>query len=440
MKNIRIITLLLLITIVNITIEAKHIEKIKLNQYLQVLSDNNKFMGNVSIFSNGIEIYSKSVGYADIDHKIPNSELSKTCVGSISKTFTAVMIFKNIEAGKLSLDETLDKYFPSIPNSEKITIGQLLAHRTGIHNFTNDWGFMQWSAKTRDEMIKIIADGGSDFEPDSTSDYSNSNYVLLSYILEEIFEKPYAKILANEITLPLSLQNTYFGKEAIDINNSECNSYKYSDKWEIQTVTNPFVTMGAGCIISTSKDLNIFVDALFNGKLISDKSLLDMLTIRDGAGLGIYPASYFSKESYGHRGGIDGFNSMYIYLPEDNISYAITSNGLNYNFVEMHAVILNCIYGQEFDIPNFKKVKLKSNILKSYEGIYTNNHLSLEVTISEKNNSLFAQITGQPIISLEATSKHAFRFVDDDMTLIFNTRDKTIIFIQGEDVCYLKKE
>lgn len=166
-----------------------------------------------------------------------------------------------------------------------------------------------------------------------------------------------------------------------------------------------------------------------------------MQNVQDNfGGMGLFPIPYFSKQGYGHRGGIDGFNSMLIYIPEDNISYAITSNGLNYNFTEMHATILNCIYGRQFDIPNFKKVHLKSSVLKNYEGIYTNSHFLTKVIISKKNSSLFVQVAGQPVLQLEAMSKHVFRFAENDLTIIFNTMDKTIILIQGEDVCYLKKE
>ena len=121
-------------------------------------------------------------------------------------------------------------------------------------------------------MVEIIARGGSDFEPDSKAQYSNSNFVLLSYILESLYKKPYAAILADRITRPLSLVNTHLGRRTISPEQNECNSYKYFDKWRIESVTHPSIPLGAGGIVSTPRDLNKFADALFKGKLISANS------------------------------------------------------------------------------------------------------------------------------------------------------------------------
>ena len=119
---------------------------------------------------------------------------------------------KAVEAGKLSLDETIESYFPTIPNADKITIKHLLGHRSGIHNFTNDKSYLDWNteAKSEKEMVEIIAKGGSDFEPGTKTVYSNSNFVLLSYILEKVENKSYASLLNGSITQPLELTNTYF--------------------------------------------------------------------------------------------------------------------------------------------------------------------------------------------------------------------------------------
>jgi CubicO group peptidase (beta-lactamase class C family) len=441
MNIIRNITFLFLVIIgCTITAKAQGLDTAKLDKYFQVLNENNKFMGSVSIFRDGNEIYSKSVGFSDIDKQISNSELSKYCIGSISKMITSVMVFQAIEAGELSLSQTIYKYFPSLPNAEKITIADLLSHRSGIHNFTDIGNFTKWPAKTKTQMIDIITAGGSDFEPDTHADYSNSNYVLLSYILETIYRKSYSDILAAKIVRPLSLHNTYFGKSIININNNESNSYKYSDKWQLQSVTNPTVTLGAGCIISNAHDLNIFADALFNGKLITANSLSAMQNIRDGIGLGLFDVPYFSRQGYGHRGGVDGFNSMLIYMPDDKISYAITSNGLNYNFTEIHIAVLNSIYGKPFDIPKFSTPTARMAIPTEYAGRYKSSQYPLAVIIISNGNALSIQEEGQSAIQLEADSEHVFRFVENDLVTVFNPANSTMILIQGEGVFYFKKE
>ena len=96
---------------------------------------------------------------------------------------------KAVENNKLELDTTIDKWFPTIPNADKITVKQLLNHRSGIHNFTDDNDYLNWNTqrKTEKEMVGIISKGGSDFSPGSKAEYSNSNYVLLTTLLKKLF-------------------------------------------------------------------------------------------------------------------------------------------------------------------------------------------------------------------------------------------------------------
>src|SRR5690606_7222086 len=122
-------------------------------------------------------IYTKAVGYSDVENKVKATNQSKYRIGSISKPFTAVMIFKAIEENKLELDQTIDKWFPTIKNAKNITVAHLLGHRSGIHSYTSGEDYLSWNtqAKTEEEMLEIIENGGSDFPPDSVTKYSNSN-------------------------------------------------------------------------------------------------------------------------------------------------------------------------------------------------------------------------------------------------------------------------
>ena len=172
----------LLIGILSQTGLTQNFDKTKLDNYFNTLEANNKFMGSVAVSKNGAIIYTKSVGFSDIENNVKANENSKYRIGSISKTFTAVLVLKAVEEKKLDLNQTIEKYFPTIKNAEKITIKHLLSHRSGIHNFTNDKDYLTWNTqpKTEKEMVEIITKAGSDFEPDSKAEYSNSNFVLLS--------------------------------------------------------------------------------------------------------------------------------------------------------------------------------------------------------------------------------------------------------------------
>jgi len=161
------------------------VDKTNLDAYFDTLASNGKFMGSVAVLRNKELIYSKSVGYTDIEHGIKANENTKYRIASISKTFTAVLILKAVEDNKLNLNQTIDKFFPTIINADKITITHLLYHRSGIPNFTDDiW--LDWNPqfKTEQEMLETIAKKGSDFEPDSQASYCNLNFIILASILD----------------------------------------------------------------------------------------------------------------------------------------------------------------------------------------------------------------------------------------------------------------
>lgn len=410
----------------------------KLDTYFQVLEQNDKVMGTVCVSRAGANIYSKSAGYSDVESQTAASPNSTYKIGSISKTFTAVMTFQAIEQGRLAISTTLDKYFPSIKNAESITIDHLLSHRSGIHNFTdNNLSIWSTKPKSRDELLNIIETGGSDFAPNSTAKYSNSNYVLLSYILETIYDRPYAEILQDNIVEPLKLSNTYFGKSKP---NSTCNSYKYFDKWRIESDTDPSVTMGAGGIISTTNDLNIFFHALFSDKLISRESLTQMKTITDGIGRGLFQMPFGNKIGYGHTGGIDGFNSIAIYFPDDQTAYSFTSNGTNYVTNNISIAVLSIVYNIPFEIPNFKVVNLTSEDLDKYLGVYSSSQLPIKLTVSKRDKTLVAQGTGQPSFDLEPSAENTFRFDAGGIILIFDPAKGTMTLKQGGGAFLMTKE
>lgn len=109
-----------------------------------------------------------------------------------------------------------------------------------------------------------------------------------------------------------------------------------------------------------------------------------MLALKDNFGMGIFPVPFYAKRGFGHSGGIDGFNAMLIYFPEDELSYAITSNALNYTFNDIHIAVLSGIYGMPFDLPNFEAITLKPEDLVKYTGVYSNSQLPIKLTVRIK--------------------------------------------------------
>lgn len=420
---------------------SQNLDKTKLDNYFNALEQNNKFMGSVAVSKNGEIIYIKSIGFADVENKAKATENSKYRIGSISKSFTTVLILKAVEQKKLNTNQTIDKWFPTIKNAKKITVNHLLSHRSGIHNFTDDKDYLTWNTqpKTEKEMIEIIAKGGSDFNPDSKAEYSNSNFVLLTYILEKTFTKSYSDLLQEFIVKPIGLKNTYvFGK--INPSNNECKSYSFSGSWKTETETDFTVPLGAGAITSTPSDLTKFADALFSGKLLTNESLEIMKTIKDGYGIGLFQIPFYKSVGYGHTGGIDGFSSIYSYFSDDKISYALISNGTNINNNDISIAVLSAIYDKPYEIPVFTTFTLTSEDLDKYLGVYASKQIPLKITISKDGNTLIAQGTGQPAFPIEATEKDKFKFDQAGAKFEFNPTAKTMILFQGGGQINFTKE
>lgn len=202
----------------------------KIDSLLVYLNQNNKFMGQVSIREKGNVLFEKAYGYADLENKLKANENTKYKIGSITKTFTAVMIMQLIEEKKLKLDTKLSKFYPQIQNSDKITIHDLLHQRTGIIDYVNGDHSVDVHKKTsKEEMMSKIAAYQSLFEPNSKFEYSNSNYYILGRILEDVTKQDYATNLQERIVKKLQLQNTTIST-IVDTSKNESYSYSFSEK------------------------------------------------------------------------------------------------------------------------------------------------------------------------------------------------------------------
>ena len=280
---------------------AQEINIEKLDSLFEILEIEEQAMGSISITKNGKIIYQKAIGFSSFSVSKTEAATAKTRyrIGSISKMFTATMIFQLLESKKIKLESTLDNYFPSIPNADKITISNLLNHRSGIHNFTNDEAYMDYNRefKTQDEMVAIIAEGGSDFDPDTKGAYSNANYVLLGYLIEMATDKSYAVNLEERIVSILKLKDTYVGGK-IGKQEHEAHSFQFMTTWSQFSETDMSIPGGAGAVVSTPTDLALFIDALFAGKLIANKNLKQMKTMTDSYGMGMFTIPFYDKSGF----------------------------------------------------------------------------------------------------------------------------------------------
>lgn len=413
---------------------AQQINTADLDRLLDSLTVHNKSMASVLLTHNGQKVYERAIGYAvaDSTRSVPATPATRYRIGSITKTFTATMIMQLVEEKKLALNTHLDKYFSNIPDAGKITIEMMLRHRSGIHNFTDDEAYWkaQTQPRTRAEMLAIFAANKPDFAPDAEAKYSNTGYILLGYIIEDITRKSYEKNLQERILSRIGLKNTRFGGK-IDPAKGDAYSYTFSKRWEKREETDLSQPAGAGAIISTPEDVTTFMSALFNGKLVSKESLANMTRIVDIFGMGLAPTPFYNRVGFGHTGGLDGFQTVAAYFPGDSLAAAVFSNGVDYPLNDILIAMLSTYYKMPVTIPDFNAMQLSPEELDQYVGVYASKQIPLKMTITHSNNKLFGQATGQPAFLLTPVKKDVFKFDAAGVTMEFRPKVHELTITQA---------
>ncbi len=418
----------------------------KLDSFLNTLSDNNKAMGSVAISKNGKIIYARSMGYSfiDGDKKIKATNNTLYHIGSITKMYTATMIYQLIDEGKLSLETTLDTYYPQIPNAKKISVQTLLNHRSGLYDFVNDVDDPTWLTRPlgMNAFLDKIVKGEPNSLPNEKTVYSNTGYLLLTKIIEKITGASYNQNLQKRICSKIGLAHTY-SPITNTLGANEATSYSFiNSTWaKVPDFYFPNVA-GVGDILATTSDLILFDEALINGKLISDKSLTAMKTfIDDQMGAGIMKIPFEKRFSYGHGGDTRGTHSIVGYFPDDSISIAMCINGEAFPHNAITIGLLSIIFNEAYDIPTFKTFEVSSEALKGYVGIYASKEIPIKIAITQDGKVLSAQGTGQPAFQLDAIEKDEFSFPAAKAEFKFNTQKKEMVMKQrGKSFLFTKEE
>jgi CubicO group peptidase (beta-lactamase class C family) len=406
-----------LLTLALLTIGyAQTPDKAKLDQFFDRLAEKNKAMGSLTIAKDGNVLYTRAIGYSQINgtEKNPLTAASRFRIGSITKMFTVAMVLQLVEEGKLKLTDTLDKFFPQVPNAQKITIAHILAHRSGIPNVRRDRDAQRnvhTIPMTKDEMLALIVKGTPDFEPDAKHRYSNSGYLLLGLILEKLTGKPYGEALEERITSKIGLKDTYTATGNIDVNKNEALTYiHFGGDWKQVSETHPSILFSAGAIVSTPNDLAKFIQALFDGKIVSKESLEQMKTMRDGEGLGMVTFAFAGKTFYGHTGGADNYGAWLAYLPEEKLAVAYTTNAKVFPVKDIVSGVMDIYYNKPFQIPAFESIAVSTEVLDKYVGVYSIPGTPAKFTITRDGATLYAQPPGAgSAVPLEATAQDKFK-------------------------------
>lgn len=306
-----------------------------IDEYLQCKMQNNNIPGlSLVVIQDGKIRKEQGYGFANVELRVPASAETIYESGSIGKQFTATLIMMLVEEGRVHLNDKISHYLPNTPPSWKdITIYNLLTHTSGIKNYGTD-DFNYRLDYTNDQLLKKIESFPLNFAPGENWSYSNSGYVLLGIIIQNITGEFYGDLLQQKIFTPLGM-NTASVISQKDIIPNRAAGYQFVDhKLQNQSYVSPSLNRTAdGSLYFTVKDHAKWDAALYTPKLLSQTDLNLMWTkVKLGNGKS-FPYGFgwvlgnINHHLYvAHGGEWQGFSDYIIRFPNDKLTVIILSN------------------------------------------------------------------------------------------------------------------
>ena len=276
--------------------------------------------------------YVSSAGLADVEAKTKMTPALNHRIGSVTKTFVVTALLRLVDEGRMSLDDPISTYVEGVAAGDRITLRQLAGMTSGIPEYTNDvdWQNAYFSDPTAPltppSLIEKVKDAPLNDEPGTVLEYSNSNTIFLGLAIEKVTGAPLAEVLKTEVTEPLGLDHTFL-PEATEFPEPHAQGYTAQSLDGSETIAtgwNPSWAWAAGGMISDLEDLKVWVPALATGELLSPELQEERLTVTpmssddedSGYGLGLFRLDGW----IGHNGGLPGYKTVTIYLPEKEMT------------------------------------------------------------------------------------------------------------------------
>ena len=392
------------------------------------------------VAKNGQIIYQKAFGMANLELNVPMQPDMVFRIGSITKQFTAVAILQLMEQGKLSLQDDITKFIPDYPTQAyTITIEHLLTHTSGIKSYTSITDYIKnvRSDLKPEELIAQFKNQPMEFAPGTKWNYNNSGFFLLGYIIEKVTGKTYAEYIQENFFTPLGMTSSCYGSDTKIIKNRAYGYQPGDDGAENSAYCSMTQPYSAGSIMSTVGDLFKWHQAVHSYKLVKKETIDKAFTeykLANGDGTG-YGYGWFLSQLQGsptieHGGGIFGYLTSSIYLPEEDVFVALFSNNVG-KAPELTALKMAAMtIGKPLKTT---EIKLDEATLDQYIGIYTNDK-KREVIITREGAQLSAMLSGSGSRKMFPIEKDKFILEDAFMYATFSRDDqgKIVSFVSDD--------
>ncbi|MBE0659645.1 MAG: serine hydrolase [Bryobacteraceae bacterium] len=371
-----------------------------------------QFNGSVVVAVDGRTLLAKGYGMANREWEIANAADTKFRLGSITKQFTGMAVLMLEQQGKLKVSDPVCSYVEACPQTWKpITIHHLLTHTSGIPNFTGfpDYQKTMMLASPPAETLKRFRDKPLEFDPGTKHKYSNSGYVLLGHIIEKAAGQSYAAYIKQQIFTPLGMNDTGYDSPAEVLPKRAAGYTRAGSKLENAAYLDMSIPHAAGSMYSTALDLMLWDVALRQGKLLTPENYQRYFK----PGIGDYAYGWNVQKRNGvevisHGGGINGFSTTILRVPERKLVVVALSNLEQSQVGRLGQDLLALALGREVETPKAAaEVKVPVETLKQYVGEYVLSPAFI-LTVTLEGDTLITQATGQGKIAIYAKDEATF--------------------------------
>lgn len=405
-----------------------------INETLTQAYKSNEPGAAVIVVKNGKVVFRKGYGMANLELGVPVEPDMVFRLGSITKQFTAVAILMLAEQGKLSLADEITKFLPDYPTKgHKITVEHLLTHTSGIKSYTSmpEWLALWRRDTTVKELIDLFKDQPMDFAPGEKWSYNNSGYFLLGAIIEKASGQIYQDFVEKNLFAPLGMKHSYYDNTSRIIPRRVTGYSKGSEGYRNAAYLSMFQPFAAGSLISSVDDLALWDAALYTDKLVKQESLKrawtsSLLNNKRPAhyGYGWALSSYQDRALIEHGGGINGFATYALRVPEERTYVAILTNRdwMSPGLVAFKIAALTI--GKPFNDP--VAIKMTPAQLDQYVGVYQLDQKD-EVIVRRDGEKLFASFPGGGRSEIVPSSETDFFVKDSRARLSFTKSASGVI-------------
>lgn len=393
----------------------------------------------LGIFKDGKIIYARGYGMANLEYDLPNNSQSVYRIGSTSKQFTAASIILLAEKGKLSLDDTLDKFFPEFPDyAKQITVRHLLNHTSGIRDYLTI-SYLKGLGDDdyytdKDVMRWLVNQTELNFTPGEEFVYSNSGYWLLGQIVNQVAEMSMADFAMQEIFKPLAMNHTHFHNDHTQIVKNRASGYRTNEEDGFQISMTTLDMIGDGGIFTTVEDIKKWDDAYYDSKVLS-RSFWKMMTqtgkLNNNEAIdyasGLFISDHKGLKTVSHGGAFVGFRAELLRFPDQKFSVAIFTNRGDANPSVMALEVADVFLKDKYIIEKPKKSTEDSEVVSVNPEVFSNMQILGTYELRAGLDIIFTDVNGKV---------HAKQSWNGEGFDLINTSENTYIINETENISF----